>query len=801
MHALIVLLASGLIAAEPVQLGPRLDDGSTLLRASSGRLELPSGAGLSVGTPACCPTECTVSQGTEEVVLTIDPSVPWSQVERAFEHLVRCGAKRVGVVPEGDPAVSPLWMEIAGPLPRVIAVADPSRPLALLEEELTELRSPADLERFERIRGSMSPGVVAVLGDAGLEADAAIAALLKVAWRGHENPPRDVARPPFRTHRDLIVLAERVIWTVIDDQIAGMERGPKKGERAAIALESRLPLVGKEVDELERALLLGAKNRGFRPTREKHRGQRAAGLSFDVLVEEVKGPRGAEGWGFEIGVSYGKRRGDPVRLTRFVGRDWKGWPVAIAPSDAPKLRVVLPHERGQLPAAARAALDLARANTPSDDIPPPPGGEVRPSGALARAMGLSKAARFVTEMVPAWTRASSMVCGGHILGIGVASGIRNAALLRTTADNRARAEISKVMELQLTRKGGDLRAVAGGVLAGVEVVDHATIGDELYALAKGPVPAGMKAKSNPPCPEGKVERRWWVLESVDPDGGFGEERPSWASGEEMEWGDGGVRVLATSPKGWEKAAGRAEAAKKAESVLKAEVEKKLAPVARECAGKRVDYAKAQRTSEWWNASEGEAWALITLTVEDLGARVREACGKAAGDRIAPPQDERARDAQASSSTEPPPTPAWVERGTCLFDAGSGVSGFGVGYVSGLRNAALAQQTSDNRARAELSKVMTAVVGAALESGDPDEKAHEVVRTALSAAMDSAQIIDRFAGQEATVYSLARLDLKALHEQVRRIDASEDLKERISKSLEEAALRLVAAEEEMKRREQ
>src|SRR5688572_32955155 len=50
---------------------------------------------------------------------------------------------------------------------------------------------------------------------------------------------------------------------------------------------------------------------------------------------------------------------------------------------------------------------------------------------------------------PEWVNKGSGAFGGEkkvMYGVGSASGIRNHSLARTTADNRARAEISKVFE-------------------------------------------------------------------------------------------------------------------------------------------------------------------------------------------------------------------------------------------------------------------------------------------------------------------------------------------------------------------
>jgi len=98
---------------------------------------------------------------------------------------------------------------------------------------------------------------------------------------------------------------------------------------------------------------------------------------------------------------------------------------------------------------------------------------------------------------PEWVNKGSGAFGGEkkiMYGVGSASGIRNHSLARTTADNRARAEIQKVFEtysaslmkdFQESATAGDfsasdesqlvsqaIKTFSAGTLNGVEVVDH-----------------------------------------------------------------------------------------------------------------------------------------------------------------------------------------------------------------------------------------------------------------------------------------------------------------------------------------
>jgi hypothetical protein len=112
---------------------------------------------------------------------------------------------------------------------------------------------------------------------------------------------------------------------------------------------------------------------------------------------------------------------------------------------------------------------------------------------------------------PEWVNRGSGAFGGDekiFYGVGLASGIRNHSLARSTADNRARAEISKVFEIYSASLMKDysasvtagnfeksseeqmveqaIKTFSATTLNGVEIVDHwihPTDGT-MYALAK-----------------------------------------------------------------------------------------------------------------------------------------------------------------------------------------------------------------------------------------------------------------------------------------------------------------------------
>ena len=109
---------------------------------------------------------------------------------------------------------------------------------------------------------------------------------------------------------------------------------------------------------------------------------------------------------------------------------------------------------------------------------------------------------------PEWVLRGSRVDKGTIVGVGSASGIKNTELARSTAANRGRAEISKILEVysaslmkdyQESVTAGDMKSssesqlvtqaiktFSANTLNGVEIVDHwiHPQSGEIYALAR-----------------------------------------------------------------------------------------------------------------------------------------------------------------------------------------------------------------------------------------------------------------------------------------------------------------------------
>jgi hypothetical protein len=120
----------------------------------------------------------------------------------------------------------------------------------------------------------------------------------------------------------------------------------------------------------------------------------------------------------------------------------------------------------------------------------------------------------------------------------------------------------------------------------------------------------------------------------------------------------------------------------------------------------------------------------------------------------------------------PQAPEWVNKGSGAFkDGGSGAVFYGVGMASGIRNRALAVSAADDRARAEIAKIMNtyvAVLGksymASTTAGDMSKSSEEqhvqqTLKTFAKFTLNGTQIVDHYKDpSDGTMFSLCKLDL-------------------------------------------
>jgi len=117
-------------------------------------------------------------------------------------------------------------------------------------------------------------------------------------------------------------------------------------------------------------------------------------------------------------------------------------------------------------------------------------------------------------------------------------------------------------------------------------------------------------------------------------------------------------------------------------------------------------------------------------------------------------------------------PKWVKHGGGVFNDKAGKVLHGVGSVSGIKSQHLRRATADDRARADIGKVMEVYSSSLLKdyasstlADDPNlstEEAHveQAIKTVTSVTLSGVQIIEHWENPvTAEYYSLARVNLK------------------------------------------
>ncbi|HUU39377.1 MAG TPA: LPP20 family lipoprotein [Desulfatiglandales bacterium] len=121
----------------------------------------------------------------------------------------------------------------------------------------------------------------------------------------------------------------------------------------------------------------------------------------------------------------------------------------------------------------------------------------------------------------------------------------------------------------------------------------------------------------------------------------------------------------------------------------------------------------------------------------------------------------------------PAGPPWVYKGSGAFDVDKGKLFYGVGVASGIKNKALLISTADNRARAEIAKILETYVAvlakdymASTTAGDMSASAEEqhveqALKTFTKTTLHGARIIDHWQDPaDGSYYALCEMDLFA-----------------------------------------
>ena len=125
-------------------------------------------------------------------------------------------------------------------------------------------------------------------------------------------------------------------------------------------------------------------------------------------------------------------------------------------------------------------------------------------------------------------------------------------------------------------------------------------------------------------------------------------------------------------------------------------------------------------------------------------------------------------------------PRWVVLGSGAFEDQGNKVFYGVGLASGITNKALLRQTADNRARAEIAKIlqtyisalgkdyMASTISSDMKKASEEQHVESALKTFTKTTVRGAQIVDRWVDPaDKVMYSLCKLDLlqfkEALHD--------------------------------------
>lgn len=279
------------------------------------------------------------------------------------------------------------------------------------------------------------------------------------------------------------------------------------------------------------------------------------------------------------------------------------------------------------------------------------------SGLLARTFGAAEMPTPGEAPPPTWINATAKRClsksgAAVVWAVGVVDGIFNAALAKSTADNRARAEITKFLESIVETSKGKTKTIAIGTVEQAQIVDRYSDDARkiVYSLAELPI-TKAKTEELDTCadPDPGVT---WTWQPVDVDGGPKRTPPDWTRSlpDGLAGAAPGVHFryasAAKSPYATERAA--------AEAAFLAAVKQSLAKACPAAAPTK----EMLQDAEWFADNPKGTWILrAVLRWSTLPDAMFAGCAR--------------RDAEIALGRPPPMqnAPAWVTRGTSeTFDA-------------------------------------------------------------------------------------------------------------------------------------
>jgi len=127
---------------------------------------------------------------------------------------------------------------------------------------------------------------------------------------------------------------------------------------------------------------------------------------------------------------------------------------------------------------------------------------------------------------------------------------------------------------------------------------------------------------------------------------------------------------------------------------------------------------------------------------------------------------------------PDGTPKWVRRGSGAYEGDHGKAFYGVGIARGIQNISLLRQTSDNRARGEIAKMLDVYIAAMMkdyqrsttagdfESSSEEQDVVSAQKTITEVVLRGVQIRDHWRDPATDAeYALAVLELERMLETI------------------------------------
>lgn len=158
----------------------------------------------------------------------------------------------------------------------------------------------------------------------------------------------------------------------------------------------------------------------------------------------------------------------------------------------------------------------------------------------------------------------------------------------------------------------------------------------------------------------------------------------------------------------------------------------------------------------------------------------------------------------------PTRPAWVDKGSGAFDVDKAKIFYGVGVASGIKNVALLRSTADNRARAEVAKILETYVAvlakdymASTTAGDmsassEEQHVEQALKTFSKTTLHGARIIDRFKDPaDGSMYALCEMDLFAFKD---ALDKHKELDAKVRDYVRKNAEKMHGQLEEMEQKQ-